>query len=135
MVLRMSVKCKNLILKLFKYFFLITVIFRVKKHPGKKKHSNIDESQEFEDDDDENSKDWWTKYFYSFEKLIEDAKGSIPHRYVEQQNIEKKKLGVKGSKLVAKLSPKHQSNKKCSKNTTALCHVSFKLNCVKRRTH
>lgn len=105
----------------FQYFF----IFRVKKHPGKKKHSNIDESQEFEDDDDENSKDWWTKYFYSFEKLIEDAKVTTPHRFVEHQNVERKKLGVKGSKLVAKLSPKHLSNKKCSKNTTALCHVSF----------
>lgn len=59
------------------------------------------------DDDDENSKDWWTKYFLSYEKLIEERKIPINRFINQQQREEKAKLGIKGSKLVSKISPKH----------------------------
>lgn len=75
-----------------------------------------------DDDDDDNSKDWWTKYFNSFEKLIESTKGPAIKLTEHQQMEEKKKLNIKGSKLVAKLSPKHL--KKPPTKTAALCHVS-----------
>lgn len=70
------------------------------------------------DEEHENSKDWWTKYFWSYEKLIEDRK--LP----AQRSVcaiatkdEKSKLGIKGVKIVAKLSPKH--SKKTTNGTEA----------------
>lgn len=77
------------------------------------------------DDDDENSKDWWTKYFWSYEKLIEDQKSPMQRFGAAVSKEEKPKLGLKGVKLVAKLSPKH--NKKAppepSKANLALCQI------------
>lgn len=81
------------------------------------------------DDDDENSKDWWTKYFWSYEKLIDDAKEQKfritggGNNNVPNGKDDKSKLGVKGSKLVARLSPKHRRKVERSKSSTALCQV------------
>jgi hypothetical protein len=72
-----------------------------------------------DEDDDESSKDWWTKYFLSFEKLIENAK--TVHSPKDDGHDERKKLGVKASKIVARLSPKHL--KKNVLSNTATCHI------------
>ncbi|GAB0097053.1 Otoferlin [Sergentomyia squamirostris] len=84
----------------------------MRKQQMKKKQMQPEESVDIEDDD-ENSKDWWTKYFWSYEKLIEDTKGICGHRspidIQYQKEEEKRSLTVKGAKLVAKLSPKHQN--------------------------
>lgn len=89
----------------------------MKKSTSKKKQLQqlSDDSMEQEDDDDE-TKDWWTKYFLSYEKLIESTKGSSQRAYealctspnANGDNDSKKKhtLNTK-SKIVQKISPKH----------------------------
>lgn len=77
------------------------------------------------DDDDENTKDWWTKYFWSYEKLIEDAKEAHNTSGIARDDASRSKLGIKGAKLVAKLSPKHVRKVEKTKASTALCHVSY----------
>lgn len=78
-----------------------------------------------DEEDHDNSKDWWTKYFCSYEKLIDDTKGAckkLPHKPVENS------LKTKGNKIVAKLSPKHKITDikvEVDTKTTSLCHVSF----------
>ncbi|XP_055712780.1 otoferlin-like isoform X2 [Phlebotomus papatasi] len=101
----------------------------MKKQQMKKKQIQSEESIDMEDDN-ENSKDWWTKYFWSYEKLIEDTKGISGHRFPvdpqQQKEDEKRRLAIKGSKLVAKLSPKHQNklqNEPNPNNSTALFHI------------
>lgn len=97
------------------------IFYRIKKHPNKRKLPPPEDSFETdEDDDDDNSKDWWTKYFNSFEKLIELSKTGTTK--LPENSEEKRKLNIKGSKLVQKLSPKHL--KKPPTKTQALCHVS-----------
>lgn len=95
------------------------------------------------DDDDENTKDWWTKYFWSYEKLIDDSKELNKLRKSNSQHQhtgngagchtggkdDRSKLGIKGAKLVARLSPKHVHKVEKTKASTALCHVSTKC-CV-----
>lgn len=75
-----------------------------------------------EDDDDEPSKDWWTKYFLSYEKLIESTKSPAPKPVEQNTAEEKRKLGIKTSKIVAKLSPKH-TPKKISPPNIATCQI------------
>ncbi|XP_055682391.1 otoferlin [Lutzomyia longipalpis] len=101
----------------------------MKKQQMRKKQIQPQESVEAEDDD-ENSKDWWTKYFWSHEKLIEDTKGITGHKFPidmpYQKEDEKKRLAIKSSKLVAKLSPKHHSKspkEESTNNTTALFQI------------
>ncbi|KAG4068663.1 hypothetical protein HA402_002354 [Bradysia odoriphaga] len=99
----------------------------VQKKAHKKRVVEQDDSLDF-DDDDENSKDWWTKYFWSYEKLIEDAKEQKFRITGGNNNVpngkdDKSKLGVKGSKLVARLSPKHRRKVERSKSSTALCQI------------
>lgn len=101
--------------------------FSVQKKSNKKRLVEQEDSLDF-DDDDENSKDWWTKYFWSYEKLIEDAKEQKFRITGGNTNVpngkdDKSKLGVKGSKLVARLSPKHRRKVERSKSSTALCQV------------
>uniref|UniRef100_A0A182N8H2 C2 domain-containing protein n=1 Tax=Anopheles dirus TaxID=7168 RepID=A0A182N8H2_9DIPT len=61
-------------------------------------------------DDDGSSKDWWTKYFLSYERLIEAAKspsgGQPSQDGVGGPSDGGRKLGVKTSRLVSRLSPK-----------------------------
>lgn len=72
-------------------------------------------SMEIDDGEPENSKDWWTKYFLSHEKMSRELKSptsKIPVQRQPMRSIEDGKsngLGAKSSKLVAKLSPKHGS--------------------------
>ncbi|KFB41978.1 AGAP000389-PA-like protein [Anopheles sinensis] len=93
------------------------------------------------DDDDESSKDWWTKYFLSYEKLIESTKHSTSSRLMEQQQQQRnqqshhqggghesaengRKLGVKTSKFVSKLSPKSTPQKSCPAGSrVATCKI------------
>lgn len=105
------------------------LFFSVQKKSNKKKAIEPEDSIDF-DDDDENSKDWWTKYFWSYEKLIDDAKGQTFRITGGSCNVpngkeDKSKLGVKGSKLVARLSPKHRRKVERSKASTALCQACF----------
>ncbi|XP_049278601.1 otoferlin-like [Anopheles funestus] len=93
-----------------------------------------------DDDDDGSSKDWWTKYFLSYERLIESAKsagtggvgagacggmGAIgigPGDGAGGSADGGKKLGVKTSRLVSKLSPK-AAPKKPSNPRVATCQI------------
>lgn len=89
------------------------------------------ESQETIDADteDENSKDWWTKYFWSHEVLAETNKE--PHMLrggkgaQNHQKEEKSKMNLKGVKLVNKLSPKHTKKEpvEVPKPNRALCQI------------
>lgn len=75
------------------------------------------------DGEDQNSKDWWTKYFYSHESLTE---GKEPQRNrVQSQREEKLKIGLKGVKLVSKHSPKHgkKSTTEVVKPNRAMCQI------------
>lgn len=88
----------------------------------KRKHMQRDETIEA-DDDDERSKDWWTKYFWSHESLIESK--DFEQKYATStQREEKHKIGIR---LVSKLSPK-QSKKSGTtaeiiKPNRALCQI------------
>lgn len=113
----------------------------------KRRHDSTDTT---DSNDDESSKDWWTKYFASYEAMIEETKlakksrnlqqnGSVPaylndwhkthnpgYKSDTQESGEgKRKLGLKGAataaKFVAKLSPR--SIRKRHKNMTALFKV------------
>lgn len=63
--------------------------------------------------DSENSKDWWTKYFLSYERVIRQAKGNSAagHKLksiLKPPEEEKRSmLTAKSSKLMTKISPKH----------------------------
>lgn len=85
------------------------------------------------DDDDENTKDWWTKYFWSYEKLILESKeknstariatSSPNSNGVPRSGDKHAKLTLKATKLLAKQSPKHQLQVQKNKASTALCQV------------
>lgn len=95
------------------------------KKGNKKKPLQSEETIDI-DDDDVNSKDWWTKYFWSYEKLIESKKIQANRFPITATAVkdEKSKLGIKGSKLVAKLSPKHMKKmSEPTKSNTALCQI------------
>lgn len=107
----------------FSRFFLI---LRVPKKSNKRKAMPHQETIDL-DNDDENSKDWWTKYFWSYEKLIESKKAQTSARFplvMPPKEPEKIKLGIKSSKIVAKLSPKHLKKlDEPPKANTALCQI------------
>lgn len=78
------------------------------------------------EDDDENSKDWWTKYFWSYEKLIEESKFPANRLAIglQAKDDNKSKLAIKSSKIVAKLSPKRvKKPEETAKSSTALCQI------------
>ncbi|XP_050085649.1 otoferlin-like isoform X2 [Anopheles aquasalis] len=110
-----------------------------KKHLLDQHHDTLDAENGDGDDDDESSKDWWTKYFLSYERLIESMKlSSAATRPFDASSYHQtavagaaacelsggcvgatsasqaamggsdgnKKLTVRTSKLVSKLSPK-----------------------------
>ncbi|XP_037920162.1 otoferlin-like isoform X1 [Hermetia illucens] len=113
-----SSSCENLTI-----YGAACVTKMVKRQLPKRKQPPPEPKYEDEMDDD-NSKDWWTKYFWSYEKLIEDSKTTTNHLKLLPNHFtkeDKPKLGVKGSKLVSKLSPKH--HKKEIKSSTALCQI------------
>lgn len=87
--------------------------------------SDDSQEQDEEDDDDDETKDWWTKYFLSYEKLIESTKG-LSQKALEalctspngrsglDKNLavvehKKKFTFISKSKIVQKISPKHQA--------------------------
>lgn len=123
-------------------FLKKTLLYSAAKKSQKKKQLKHEDTFDAEDDD-ENTKDWWTKYFWSYEKLIDDSKELNKLRKSNSQNQhtgngtgcytggkdERSKLGIKGAKLVARLSPKHVNKVEKTKVSTALCHVSTKC-CV-----
>lgn len=60
--------------------------------------------------DSENSKDWWTKYFLSYERVIRQSKAPPKLKSILKPEEEKKSnLATKSSKFMTKLSPKHPS--------------------------
>lgn len=77
---------------------------------GKKEKRRSIRKQDLQDgdDEDEKSKDWWTKYFWSHEILVEkrnslgDVSRPTPERLDKQI-----KIGKKTVRLVPKLSPKN----------------------------
>lgn len=94
-------------------------IFSIKKSATKAKSSQpaTEELIDQEDDDDDETRDWWTKYFLSYEKLIESTKGSSQSGYqtlcispntIDGDHKKKFKL-ISKSKIVHKVSPKHAS--------------------------
>lgn len=107
----------------------------MKKSTSKKKalQQVSDDSMEQEDDDDE-TKDWWTKYFLSYEKLIESSKGGN-QRVLDSfctspsasdvENNKKKFTLISKSKIVQKISPKHTTaaTTKVDCKTVATCDI------------
>lgn len=98
-----------------------------KRAPTKPVHEDSLESNE---DDDDETKDWWTKYFLSYEKLIEATQG-VTQRITDNYNLctspgqdeGKKKFGlITRSKIVQKISPKHTPKKTNNKNI-AICDI------------
>lgn len=79
------------------------------------------------DNEDENNKDWWTKYFWSHDLLAEIKDPQVSRgRGNQNPREEKLKIGLKGVKLVTKLSPKHVKGKEhvdMAKPNRALCQV------------
>lgn len=88
--------------------------------------------------DSENSKDWWTKYFLSYERVIRQSKAPAPQKLksiLKPEEPEKRStlLSAKGSRLMTRISPKHGQpaiNKQESKEadefnplTTPLCDI------------
>lgn len=106
--------------------FIYLVYYRTTRKSNRRKPL---ESQDTIDADgeDENNKDWWTKYFWSHETLMESkeqpslfrTKGNL------NQREEKLKIGLKGVKLVSKLSPKHAKKEQIDviRPNRALCQI------------
>lgn len=61
--------------------------------------------------DSENSKDWWTKYFLSYERVIRQTKGTSAAQklkpILKPEEEKKSMLSSKGTKLMTRISPKH----------------------------
>lgn len=100
------------------------------------------QSEDFESDDDEQGKDWWTKYFASVEATAEEAKhppgvkeaNDVSPYHEDGEHLSeksagepKKKLGLRtagnAAKFVSKISPKHCVPPKPKKKLT-LCKVN-----------
>lgn len=78
------------------------------------------------DGEDENNKDWWTKYFWSHETLIESKEQPVFRTKANlNQREEKLKIGLKSVKLVTKLSPKHVKKEQIDviRPNRALCQI------------
>lgn len=106
----------------------------MKKSTSKKKQLQqmSDDSMEQDDDDDEH-KDWWTKYFLSYERLIEATKGSSQRAYEalctspsasNADSEQKKKFTLLSkSKIVQKISPKHTVKPQPKQKNVATCEI------------
>lgn len=106
----------------------------MKKSTSKKKTlQQVSDNSMEDDDDDDETKDWWTKYFLSYEKLIESSKGSN-HKILDlfctspsasdAESNKKKFTLMSKSKIVQKISPKHTNNaEKVGNKTTATCDI------------
>lgn len=103
----------------------------MKKSASKKKTlQQLSEESIDQDDCDDETKDWWTKYFLSYERLIESTKGA--NQRVHEilctsptgTDIESKKKFtlISKSKIVQKISPKHSAKKEDNKNI-ATCDI------------
>ncbi|CRK93099.1 CLUMA_CG006578, isoform A [Clunio marinus] len=124
---RTSSSCENLTL-----YGAACVGKVMKKSTSKKKHLQqmSDDSMEQEDDDDE-TKDWWTKYFLSYEKLIESTKGSSQRAYeslcispVNDGEHQKRRFTlISKSKIVQKISPKHVAKTQTKVKNFATCEI------------
>lgn len=104
------------------FLSLFHIPFRTKKNDRRK----VLETQEtIEHDEDENSNDWWTKYFWSHELLAESKEPAILRKSNQNQREEKLKIGLKSVKLVSKLSPKHAKKEPIEivKPNKALCQI------------
>lgn len=100
-------------------------IFRTSKKSDRRKVLVTQETVDT-DSEDENSKDWWTKYFWSHEVLAESkSPQALRAKAAQNQKEEKTKIGLKGVKLVNKLSPKHAKKEtvEIAKPNRALCHI------------
>lgn len=77
------------------------------------------------DSEDENNKDWWTKYFWSHESLAELTTQVQRTKSSHNQREEKLKIGLMGVKFVTKLSPKHSKKEttEIAKPNRALCRI------------
>jgi hypothetical protein len=107
----------------------------MKKNATKKKQLQQQTSEDSfqEEDDDDETKDWWTKYFLSYERLIESAKGSgsglrVPDSLCTSPNgtdseSKKKFTLISKSKIVQKISPKHTPAKKEENKNVAACDI------------
>lgn len=87
--------------------------------------------------DSDNSKDWWTKYFLSYERVIRQAKGPSKLKSILKPEPDEKRGTLstlsKGTKLMTRISPKHgkpttssrQESKEDDYNplTTPLCDI------------
>lgn len=76
-------------------------------------------------DEDEISKDWWTKYFWSHEIFTGSKEPPLSRKINSNQRDEKLKIGRKNVKLVTKLSPKHIKKQTIDipKPNRALCQI------------
>lgn len=94
---------------------------RIKK-PAPKRRAPQKNSSTESDMEDEKDRDWWTKYFWSYEKLIDESKIVQIKPVFPKMKEKDDKLGLKGgSKAALKLSPKKiQKEVKCN---TALCRI------------
>lgn len=114
--------------------------------------SNANEIMIDQDHDYELSRDWWTKYFWSYERLIDLTKTEKSHTSEKflappsnSTTTNVQKFGIKGAKLVQKLSPKgmtsiardkhdpnsenvspNQQTSRNNMNSTAMCQVGVK---------
>lgn len=108
------------------------IVYSVKKSTSKKKqlHQLSEDSVDQEDDDDE-TKDWWTKYFLSYERLIEATKGSNQRALDSyctsptgtDTESKKKFTLISKSKIVQKISPKHSAPQKDENKNVATCDI------------
>ncbi|XP_039959454.1 otoferlin-like [Bactrocera tryoni] len=123
-----------------------------KKQASKKRSAQLNNANEImidQDHDDQLSRDWWTKYFWSYERLIDLTKTEKSHASEKflapppnatTTNVQK--FGIKGAKFVQKLSPKgmtgisrdkhdpnsekvspNQQTNRNNMNTTAMCQI------------
>lgn len=104
----------------------------MKKSTSKKKQlQQMSEDSTEQDDDDDETKDWWTKYFLSYEKLIESTKGSSQRAYealctspIADINEQKKRFTlISKSKIAHRISPKHVLKPLPKSKNIATCDI------------
>lgn len=110
---------------------IIIFLFRVTRKSLRRKPPLQHDDTLDPDDDHDNTKDWWTKYFWSYEKLILESKAlsdnsrskvlgqPIPTPKAERSTS---RLGFKSTKALMP-SPKHLQQVEKNKASTALFHV------------
>ncbi|XP_017781557.1 PREDICTED: otoferlin-like isoform X2 [Nicrophorus vespilloides] len=76
-------------------------------------------SLEEELDDEEGSKDWWTKYFESVEEMITESKEAKKHIIQEVYSSDEANLQVQGGIVSNSVSPNEQPKRRFGFKTTA----------------